>query len=263
VDERGGTPLRRTSRPQDHWALINTFFNSPQLATPDNSTGGSPNHDTLYSVAWLDVGPEPIVLDVPAVTDRFYCMQMACIDSDNFAYTGTHVTGTEAASFLIGGPGWKGAVPDGVLDVLPRSRTPAVLIFGRTGVNDDTEEDLERAHAIQAGYRLTPLSRWPGGGPAPGPPPHAEIPAGLDAERTLGAWITMNRAMTENPPGVPPGVDQRELLQLFATVGVGPGLRLEDRPAATRRGLLRAARKGYALLRQMAIGRGIAINGWN
>jgi hypothetical protein len=28
--------------------------------------------------------------------------------------------------------------------------------------------------------------------------------------------------MTENPPGVLPGIDQTELLNLFATVGVGP-----------------------------------------
>jgi hypothetical protein len=27
---------------------------------------------------------------------------------------------------------------------------------------------------------------------------------------TRGAWLTMNRAMTENPPGVPPGIDQAD-----------------------------------------------------
>jgi hypothetical protein len=34
-------------------------------------------------------------------------------------------------------------------------------------------------------------------------PPHAEIPVGIDYNDTRGAWLTMNRAMTENPPGVP------------------------------------------------------------
>jgi hypothetical protein len=37
------------------WAPLNSFWNSPELATPANTTGGSPNCDTLYSVAWLDL----------------------------------------------------------------------------------------------------------------------------------------------------------------------------------------------------------------
>jgi hypothetical protein len=197
------------------------------------------------------------------VTDRFYCMQIACMDSDNFAYIGTHVTGTDAASYLVAGPGWQGAVPAGIRDVLPRSRMPAVLVFGRTGVNDDSEEDLDRAHAIQQGYRLTPLSAWPNGGGIPEPPPHAEVPVGVDYNDTRGAWITMNRAMTENPPGVPPGIDQTELMRLFATIGVGPGRRLEAQSPATLKGLQRAAQDGIALLKQMAIGRGKSVNNWN
>jgi hypothetical protein len=260
-----GKALAERQGLQIPWAPINSFFNSPNLATPENATGGSPNHDTLYSVAWLDVGPEPVILSVPTVPDRYFCMQMACIDSDNFAYVGTHVTGTTAANYLIGGPGWQGAVPEGVLDVLPRARTPAVLIFGRTGVNDDADSgqaDLKKAQAIQQGYKLTPLSAWPNGGRRPTRPPHAEIPVGIDYNDTRGAWLTMNRAMTENPPGVPPGIDQAELLRLFATVGVGPDQRLEDQSPATLRGLQRAAKDGLPLLRKMAAGRGIALNNW-
>jgi hypothetical protein len=243
------------------WAPLNTFFNAPTLANPDTATGGSPNCDTLYSVAWLDVGKQPIVLQVPEVSDRYYCMQMACIDSDNFAYVGTYATGTAAGNYLIGGPGWQGSVPDGVLDVLPRSRTPAVLILGRTGVNDDSQAELDRAHAVQSGYRLTPLSAWPN--EPPRHPPHVEVPpVGLDYNDTRGAWLTMNRAMTENPPGVLPGINQTQLLTLFATIGVGPNQRLEDRSPATIAGLQRAAKDGLALLKKMAVGRGKELNYW-
>lgn len=245
------------------WAPINTFFHSPNLATPETATGGSPNHDTLYSVAWLDVGDEPIVITVPEVTDRFYCFQMACIDSDNFAYVGTKQTGTAAANYLIGGPGWAGDVPDDVADVIPRSRTPAVLIFGRTGVNDDSQEELDKAHAVQAGYALTPLSKWPGGGHRPVRPPRAEIPFEFNPANPHGDWHTMNRSMTENPPGVPPGIDQTELLKLFATIGIGPDQSLDAQSLATRRGLQRAARDGYPMLHDMAAGRGIELNNWN
>src|ERR1044072_95185 len=100
------------------WAPVNTFFRSPVLANPGTTRGGSRNCDTLYSVAWLDVSKEQMVVSVPEVTDRFYCLEMAGIDSDNCAYVGTHVTGTAAANYLIVGPGWQGEVPEGVLDVL-------------------------------------------------------------------------------------------------------------------------------------------------
>ncbi|MBC9206725.1 DUF1254 domain-containing protein [Roseomonas aerophila] len=247
------------------WAPLNNFFNVDHLATPEDQTGGSPNHDTLYSVAWLDLAAEPMVISAPAITDRFWCMQMCCIDSDNFTYIGSKATGNAAANYLVGGPGWHGAVPADVLDVLPRARTPAVLIFGRTGVNDDADggADLQKARALQLQYRITPLSVWAGQPRHPSRPPHAQVPAGIDYENALGSWITMNRAMTENPPGAAPGIDQAELLRLFATIGIGPGQRLEDRSPATRAGLQRAAKHGLRLLRQMAKGRGKSINSWH
>src|SRR5690606_31942669 len=98
-----------------------------------------------------DLAAEPVVISVPSITDRFWCMQMACIDSDNFAYIGSKATGDAAANYLVGGPGWHGQVPSDVLDVLPRSRTPAALVLGRTGVNDDDDggADLQAARALQ------------------------------------------------------------------------------------------------------------------
>jgi hypothetical protein len=109
-------------------------------------------------VAWLDLSREPLVLSVPAVDDRFYSMEMAGIDSDNFAYVGTIATGTAANNYLIARSGWIGQAPSDVLDMLPRSRTPVALVFGRTEVFGD--DDVPVAIAIQKRYQLTPLSRW-------------------------------------------------------------------------------------------------------
>lgn len=245
------------------WAPVNTFFRSPQLASPATPTGGSPNCDTLYAVAWLDVSKEPLVVSVPAVTDRFYCLEMAGIDSDNFAYVGTHVTGTAAGNYLIAGPGWEGEVPTGVLDVLPRSRTPTIFLLGRTQVLENTKKDVEKANLIQHHYRLKPLSSWPD---FEAPTIHDVIDPHSPlnpTEDTEGTWISMNRAMTENPPGVPPGIDQSELLTLFATIGVGPNQSWENQSPATKKGLARAAKDGLAMVRKMAKGRGKAVNGWS
>jgi hypothetical protein len=258
----GGKALSKSKNLDIPWAPLNTFFNAPALASPEIQTGGSPNVDTLYSPAWLDLGPEPIILSVPEVSDRYYSMQMAGIDSDNFAYVGSYATGSAAAHYLIGGPGWMGTVPVGVLDVLPRSRTPFVLILGRTGVNNNSQSELDKARAIQQRYRLTKLSDWVGADRLPERPERADVPVGFDYNDTSGAWLTMNRAMSENPPGVPPGISQRELLRLFATIGVGPNQHVLRQSPATLRGLQRAAEDGLSLLRHATKCLGKNVNNW-
>ena len=244
------------------WAPMNSFFYAPALGSPAAQTGGAPNCDTLYSTAWLNLAHEPLVLSVPAITDRYYTIQMASIDSDNFGYVGTRTTGTAAGDYLIAGPNWFGAVPANVLDVLPRSRTPVALLLGRTGVNNGSPEDLSLAQAAQQGFRLTPLSRWNNPALPVEPAPRAMVPVGLDFNNPRGAWETMNRAMGENPPGVYPAIDQTPLIRLFATIGVGPGQRLSAQSQATLRGLRAAATDGLALMNQMAKGRGKPVNGW-
>ncbi len=256
----GGKKLSDAMNMPDMYAPINSFHHANKLANPASQTGGCPNCDTLYSTAWLDVSHQPIVLSVPAVTDRFYCIEMVSMDADNFAYVGVRSTGVEAGNFLIAGPGWNGQLPEGVLDVLPRSRTAGILFMGRTGVNDTTQEDLELAKAIQNQYRLTPLSDWPD--TPPPQPTHVMVPYGIDYNQTLGAWKTMNEAMTENPPGLPPGINQDQLLKLFATIGIGPGQDLATQSDATRAGLQRAAIDGLSLIKKMSEGRGKTVNGW-
>lgn len=258
---RGGKILSEEKGLPDLYAPINSFHHAGKLASPANQTGGSPNCDTLYSTAWLDVAHDPLVISVPAVTDRYYCIEMVCMDADNFAYVGTRSTGVQAGNFLIAGPGWNGQVPEDVLDILPRSRTATVLLLGRTGVNNTSQEDLDRANAVQQQYLLTPLSDWPNTPPPPRPS-HVMLPYGVDYNHTAGAWKTMNEAMTQNPPGLPPGINQEQMLKLFATIGIGPNQNLSDQSKATRLGLQRAARDGLAMLKQMTKGRGKTVNGW-
>lgn len=244
----------------DLYAPINTFHHANVLASPAAQTGGAPNTDTLYSTAWLEIGQDPIVLSVPAVADRFFVIEMVCMDADNFAYVGTRSTGTAAGNYLIAPHHWNGTVPDGVMDILPRSRTETVFLLGRTGVNNTTSEDLALANAIQEQYLLTPLADWPG--PAQPYTRPVMIPWGVDYNHTEGAWRTMNAAMTQNPPGLPPGINQQQLLSLFATIGIGPNQHVEKQSAATRLGLQRAAKDGLALLKKLSNGRGKSVNGW-
>jgi hypothetical protein len=244
------------------WAPMNSFFHSDALSNPKYQSGGSPNCDTLYSTAWIDLSKEPLILEVPEITDRFYNIEMACLDSDNFAYVGTRATGTEAGAYLIAGQSWAGPVPYNVSDILPRSRTPIAFLLGRTGVNSDADEEVAAAYDKSKQYRLTPLSRWLDPRLEPEDPPRAMVPANLDYDDPEGTWLTINAAMTQSPPGTYPAIAQTELINLFATIGVGPNQRLDAQTQATLTGLQAAATSGLTLLKAMSYDRGKPVNGW-
>ena len=72
---------------------LNVFRHYSQPFTPDNKDIGTPNNDTPYSWAWLDLRAEPMVVSVPAVPkDRYYVMQWIDLFTQNFAYIGVRST---------------------------------------------------------------------------------------------------------------------------------------------------------------------------
>ena len=74
----------------------------------------SPNVDTLYSTAWLDLSEEPMVLAVPDTSGRYYLMPVFDGWTNVFASPGARTTGTGAGSFAIVGPDWEGTIPAGI-----------------------------------------------------------------------------------------------------------------------------------------------------
>src|SRR5215475_3903623 len=86
-----------------------------------------PNFDTLYSVAWVDVGPEPIVMALPKM-HRFHVFQMMDGWSEVFAAPGTRMDGGKGGNYMIVGPNWRGDVPKEM--ELLRSPTDMVWVAG-------------------------------------------------------------------------------------------------------------------------------------
>jgi hypothetical protein len=238
------------------YAALNEFWHMQHLPTPQHQSGGSPNTDTLRSVAWLDLRQGPVVLSHPDMGQRYFCFQLASMDSDTFAYVGTRSTGATAGAFAIVGPDWTGNLPDGVEPLAP-SRTPYALVIGRTLL--DGAEDPPNVHRLQSDYALTPLSRWHKKGRRARP--NRDLWAPSDPERDpLAPWDTMNRAMTENPPDA----RHEALLTLYSTIGVGPGQDVHKLDEGSKRGLTRAAYEGQNLLDDVRIqGNGPRINGWH
>jgi hypothetical protein len=141
---------------------MNMFVNVPEYPPADFKGVVRSNFDTLYSIAWLDLTKEPLVISAPDTAGRYYLLPMLDMWTDVFASPGWRTTGTQAGNFLVTPPGWSGAVPEGFTRI--NAPTPYVWIIGRT--KTDGAADYDAVHKIQAGYKVAPLSRW---GKAPEP----------------------------------------------------------------------------------------------
>jgi hypothetical protein len=135
---------------------MNTFVNVPAYPPADSKVVVRVNFDTLYSIAWLDLTKEPLVVSAPDTAGRYYLLPMLDMWTDVFASPGWRTTGTQASNFLVTPPSWNGTVSAGLTRIA--APTPYVWIIGRT--RTDGPPDYDAVHRIQAGYRVTPLSEW-------------------------------------------------------------------------------------------------------
>lgn len=150
-------------------APINQFAYITTLATPDAKTVIRANADTIYTTAWLDLRWEPMVISLPSVPDRYYVMPLYDAYTNEFFSFGPRTTGSAAGDYLVAGPNWSGAAPQGITRVV-RAPTPTVWVIGRTLVRGP--EDLPAAVFTTSQYRLVPLSKY---GTAYTPPTHVPV----------------------------------------------------------------------------------------
>jgi len=144
----------------------NTFNNVPVYPSASDRVVVRPNFDTLYSVAWLDLTKEPLIVSVPDTGGRYYLLPMLDMWTDVFASPGWRTTGTQAQQFLVAPTGWRPDLRDRFVEEfrLPRDTrrinapTPHVWIIGRT--KTDGPPDYAAVNKIQAGLKVTPLSEW-------------------------------------------------------------------------------------------------------
>ena len=207
--------------PSGQAAPINQFAKAPTSPNASFTTAVSPNADTLYSTAWLNLSKEPIVLSVTTTNGRYYLMPMLSAWTDVFASPGKRTTGTDAGNFAIVGPGWNGTLPGGLTKI--KAPTEMVWIIGWTQQNGPA--DIPAVNALQAHYKLTPLSAW---GTNYTPPTNVSVNPNVDTKTPPVVQVAnitpatyygkMATLMVPNPPSTldKPVVDQMARIGIVA-----------------------------------------------
>lgn len=116
-----------------------------------------PNVDTFYTVAWMDLGNEPLVLEVPVTNKKYYLLPFLDAYSNVFESIGQRIGVTNGAKYLITGPKWDKVIPEGLEHLIPlKSTTDIVWMLGRIEV-DNNEEEI---WGLQNKFKLKTLTEY-------------------------------------------------------------------------------------------------------
>jgi len=219
-------------------APFNTFNKARELLGPD-AEFVTPNNDTLYVVAALDLSGGPLRLHTPDTGDRYYVLQFVDAWSNNFAYVGQRATGTAAADYLLVPPGHAGPIPEGVTAI--EAPSTIAVIVGRVQVNGTA--DLAAVHALQDGFTLEPA---PGTGAGIGAP---------DYDRAVPDDLVFWERLRTYLAAFPPPAADAEFVELAAAAGlIGDESALASRPAELLATLREGAAQGQELVEALASG---------
>ena len=182
----------------------------------------APNADTLYTTAFVDVGKEPWVLSIPDMKGRYALFPMLDGWTTVFQVPGKRTTGTNAQTYAITGPGWKGTLPPGVREY--KSPTSIVWILGRIYCTG-TPEDYKAVHELQDQCKLVPLSSYG----KPYTPPEGKVDPSIDMKTAVREQVNrmdakeyfslLSQLLKTNPPSAA----DAPALARFAKIGLVPG----------------------------------------
>jgi hypothetical protein len=238
-------------------APFNTISNEARVFTYEDTAVVTPNSDTPYSMLWLDLRAEPMVISVPAVPKaRYYSVQLTDGNAYNYGYIGTRATGTDAGDYLVAGPGWSGETPAGIKKVF-HSTTPFALSIFRTQLFNAA--DMPNVVKVQAGYKAQPLSAFLKQPPPPAAPEINFLPA-----TTAGIKQNFYEYLDAALEFVPVTGQDKDIRARLASIGIGPGKTFEfkDLSPEHKAAILLAMKEGDDKVDQYLAGGMKQINGW-
>jgi hypothetical protein len=238
-------------------APFNRIKNDANVFTYKDTAIPTLNSDTPYSLFWMDLRAEPIVISVSAAEPkRYYSVQLCDASTYNYGYIGSRATGSDAGSYMVVAQGWTGDTPRGIKKVFRSGSQPSLAIFRAQLFNSD---DINGVKAVQAGYKAQPLSSFLNK-PAPPAAPVLDFPKFTPELAKTDFFDFLDLAL-QLVPAQPNEADVRAKL---ARIGVGPGktfnfkdLSLEDKLEVGF-----GMKEGDRKVTEAVANAGKSINGW-
>lgn len=198
--------------PLGGWILVRS------LSTPETDNT-LPNVDTLYgaSYVWLDK-QGPVVLTIPSVKRRYHSVVLHDTYFNCFAVLSKRTVGDDGGHYLLVPPGWKGEKPDGINRVIV-APTPIVALYQRVYLGQG--EDGSEVQKIQDRITLSPFVKR---GKLETKFPVVDDEALRVARlRELSDPLEFFERINAYTALTPPPESDSRLVELFKTVGLGPG----------------------------------------
>jgi hypothetical protein len=239
-------------------APFNQIYNFQHAVTYKETAVVTPNADTPYSILWLDLRAEPMVISVPAVPkERYYAVQLTDANTYIFGYIGSRATGNDPGDYLVVGPGWNGDKPAGVKKVFT-SMTPFVFANFRTQLFGP--EDMPNVAKVQAGYKAQPLSAFLKQ-PAPPAAPKIDFPPATAAGIEENFYDYLDAALQF----IPPLAEDKDIRAKLASIGIGPGKTFEfkDLSLEHKAAVLLAMKEGDDKVTKFLVSGVKNVNGWS
>jgi len=237
-------------------APFNQIKNEARVFTYKDTAVVTPNSDTPYSFAWMDLRAEPVVLSVPAVEKaRYYSVMLEDGNTFVYGYIGSRATGNEAGDYMVAGPDWNGATPSGIKKVF-RSTTQFSVAGYRTQLFDPA--DIDNVKKVQADYKAQTLSAYLKQ-PVPAAPA-INFPK-IDKEMAKKNFFEYLDFSLQFAPA---GPEEKEIRDKLALIGVGPGktFNFKDLPLTHKLEIVIGMKEGEAKVDKFLSDQIKSVNGW-
>ncbi|MDR1887879.1 MAG: DUF1254 domain-containing protein [Zoogloeaceae bacterium] len=242
---------RLTSSPSD-----NTLVHIQEFPDHTFKRVVAPNNDTNYSIAFLELSEEPVVIEIPDTNGRYYVFPLQDAWTNNFVLPGKRTTGTGAQKYIVTGPNWQGEIPTGLSHI--KSPTNLVWAIGRIQVN--SPEDQKNVVApLQQKFVLKPLSKWQAKTPVAASRKRYgnDLPADIKGKNAVELVKNLsiedffnyfNALLADNPPALA----DSSIINRIARLGIGAGqhFSLTDFDAETRQALNKVTQEVYQAFNQ-------------
>ena len=238
-------------------APFNEINNEARVFTYKDTAVVTPNSDTPYSILWLDLRAEPIVLSVPAVEkSRYYSVMLCDGNTFNYGYIGSRATGSEAGDYMVVGPDWKGETPAGIKKMF-RSSTQFSAVAYRTQLFN--AKDMPNVVKVQSGYKAQPLSAYLKQ-PAPQAAPAINFPK-IDKDMVKTNFFEYLGFALQFAPA---GPEEQAIRAKLARIGIGAGKTFDfkDLSLEHKAEVLLGMKEGETKVEQYLATGQKDINGW-